>query len=385
MHLRPLVVLWLAALLTSCGSVRDGRPEAVSFASTKNASRELRQRISTSVRALAEKRQDRFDLLLISGGGRNGAWGAGVLTGWRENKATPRPRDFDIVTGVSTGALMASFAFLGDRTVPLGSKGEEISTDEALRQAYTTTTKDDLLYPRFLLGAIVSGDAFNGSEPFQRLIERYLTDEVIDRVAEEGEKGRLLYVGTTNMDVGRFAIWDMVDIARRRDYALYRTVILASASVPLLFPPVEIDGFLHADGGVREQLFLRDVLLPFCDTLNETYRDGGRPELAIHVLVNGVIGAPPAVVQPTIVDMAERSLIILLDESLIEDLRDASVAADTVGADFELAYLPHADNPPGQVIDFDPVVMRVLYDKGLAWGRSHRWVQRPPSVGAIGR
>jgi Patatin-like phospholipase len=379
-----LSIVLLVFLGASCVSSREGRPEDTGFAPTEVASRELARRLSVSVRDLAAQDRERFDLLLISGGGRNGAWGAGVLRGWREHPQHPRPHQFDIVTGVSTGALMASFAFLGERDVPLGPQGTLISTDEALRMAYTQTTSDDLLYPRFALGALLYGSAFNGAEPFVKLLERFLTDDVIDLVAEEGKSGRLFYVGTTNLDVGRFAIWDMVDLARRGEYELYRTVIRASAAVPLLFPPVEIEGFLHADGGVREQLFLRDVLIPFRDTLEAQHRGEARPELAIHVLVNGVIGAPPAVVQPSIPEMVERSLIILLDESLIEDLRDANAVCDSVDARFGLAYLPHADNPPGQVIDFDPEIMRELYQKGLAWGRSHRWVDKPPSVGAVG-
>ncbi|MEZ6194694.1 MAG: patatin-like phospholipase family protein [Planctomycetota bacterium] len=380
-----ILLLIVATLGTGCVNNRTTAPDLEACREAEAEAGRMKERMQQKLLRLAQRRPDRLEVLLLSGGGRNGAWGAGVLEGWRRHPDHPRPARFDLVTGVSTGALMATFAFLGDRELPCGEDGALLPADEALRLAYTTTTREDVLYSRFLPNALLFGDALNDAEPLERLLERYLPDAVIDLVAEEGESGRQLFVGTTNLDCGRFAIWDMVELARERRYDTYRTVVRASAAVPLVFPPVEIDGFLHADGGIRKQLFVRDVFEPFCRTLLEREDGRPRPRLVINVLVNGPIGVPSEVVRASIADVAERALVILLDEALIDDLALVSRATENVGAEFRLAYLPDEDVPPGLVTDFDPEVMRSLHALGAAWAASREWLEEPPSLGSVGR
>jgi predicted acylesterase/phospholipase RssA len=141
--------------------------------------------------------EEKIDLLVLSGGGSHGAWGAGVLRGWRENTANPRPRKFQVVTGVSTGALLATYAFLA-----------EPADDDLLEEAYATCKTSDIYKKKFILSALFSDSLYN-SKPLSKRIEKYITPATIDRVALAGQEGRRLYVGTINHDTGRLVIWDL--------------------------------------------------------------------------------------------------------------------------------------------------------------------------------
>ena len=167
-------------------------------------------------------------LLAISGGGEEGAFGAGLLVGWSEHGGRPQ---FNIVTGTSAGALAAPFAFLGS------------DFDWALERMYTTTIEQDVATKRFLVEA-VTGDALMDSAPLYRMITRYIDDRILGRIAEEYGKGRLLLISTTNLDLGKLVIWNIGAIAASdhpRRLEVVRKIILASAAVPGIFPPVMID------------------------------------------------------------------------------------------------------------------------------------------------
>ena len=192
----------------------------------------------------------RHNYLITSGGGGDGAFGAGLLAGWTE--AGMRP-EFQIVTGISTGALMAPFAFLGP------------DYDPVLREIYNGFSTKDLVTLRGPL-QIARGDAVMSTAPLRRKIAQYIDDDVIARIAAEGRRGRSLLVGTTNLDAGRPVIWDITRIAASgstRAASLIHDVILASASIPGVFPPVRIEveanarrfDEMHVDGGVTAQLF----------------------------------------------------------------------------------------------------------------------------------
>ena len=192
--------------------------------------------------------------LSLSGGGANGAFGAGFLNGWTSTGTRPV---FKIVTGVSTGALMAPFAFLGP------------SHDTALREFYTTTSSRDI----FIVGSLfslaaraLSGEALADTGPLVALIEQHVDAELVRRVAEAHARGRRLYIGTVDLDAQRFVVWNMGLIAsssRPEALELFRQVMLASASIPIAFPPVffdvEADGQrfdeMHVDGGVGARVF----------------------------------------------------------------------------------------------------------------------------------
>jgi predicted acylesterase/phospholipase RssA len=191
------------------------------------------------------------DYLVLSGGGGNGAFGAGLLAGWTAHGSRP---EFQIVSGVSTGALIAPFAFLGP------------AYDGTLRDVYTRYSTEDLVESRSLL-SIVRGDAALSTARLRALIAHYLDDAVIAAIAAEGARGRSLFVGTTNLDAGRPVVWDITRIAAHGTPAareLIYDVILASTAIPGAFPPVmiqvEAHGLrydeMHVDGGVTSQLFL---------------------------------------------------------------------------------------------------------------------------------
>ena len=189
--------------------------------------------------------------LAVSGGGANGAYGVGILLGW--TAAGTRP-EFALVTGISTGALIAPFAFLGPEY------------DARLKEAYTSMTTKDIAKPRSALGTLNS-DAATDTAPLKAHIARYVDQEVIDAIAREFRRGRRLFIGTTNLDAIRPVFWNIgyIAVSGRPDAGdLIRTILLASASIPAVFPPqyipVEAGGKrydeIHVDGGAVAQAFL---------------------------------------------------------------------------------------------------------------------------------
>jgi predicted acylesterase/phospholipase RssA len=223
--------------------------------------------------------------LALSGGGSHGAYGAGVLIGWTD--AGTRP-EFDVVTGISTGALTATAVFLGPEY------------DDALRM-YTKVTNKDIFKSRGLL-AVLLKDSMYDSAPLRAIIAKQIDDKVIQAVAREYAKGRRLFIGTVNLDAQAFTIWNMGLIAssdRPDKLERYRDVILASASVPVVFPPVyipvEVGGEtyrqMHVDGGAREMIFFPQFIQNFDKALAEAGFSRADVHGEIYVLFNGRIAA----------------------------------------------------------------------------------------------
>ena len=211
--------------------------------------------------------------LVVSSGGVEGAFGAGLLVGW--TAAGTRP-EFQLVTGVSAGAMIAPFAFLGP------------AYDGALREIYSSYSSSDLVERRGVFEAL-AGDAVMDTAPLRRLIDRYLGDEEIARIAAEGRKGRKLLIGTTNLNAARPMVWDLTKIAGSgapNARQLIGDVILASSSIPGVFPPVRISvaagevcyDELHVDGGVTAQLFLAPAGLDW-KRVAERFQVRGLPQV----------------------------------------------------------------------------------------------------------
>src|SRR5215471_2017456 len=186
--------------------------------------------------------------LAISGGGDDGAFGAGLLVGWSDRGDRP---EFDVVTGVSTGSLSAPFVFLGR------------AYDPQLKAVYTETNANDVFQKNAPLISALTGDSLTSNAPLRAMIARRLDDEMVRKIAEEYSKGRLLFILTTNLDQARPVIWNIGAIAssgnpKARDLII--DVLLASASIPAVFPPVTLDGErhqeMHVDGGTVAQAFL---------------------------------------------------------------------------------------------------------------------------------
>ncbi len=314
------------------------------------------------------------DMLVLSGGGSHGAWGAGVLRGWRENTDNPRPRTFRIVTGVSTGALLATYTFLG-----------ETNDDELLESAYTHIQTTDIYRNKFLLFALFS-DSFKSAAPLKRTIAKYIDTNTLNRVAAAAREGRQLYVGTANLDTGRLVIWDLTKIAadesNPRRLELYRNVVFASASIPIAVPPVDIDGNLYSDGGVRAQLFFQGHLTPAARKLASVGKSAGG-HLRVHVIVNGQLGVQTNCVWDCLTDasfekgIAPRVLEMMLDANANGDLYRihdfCNAIADTTGhkTDFRWCSIPSDYPVLYSSYDFLPDQMKALYDAGREFGRTN--------------
>jgi hypothetical protein len=226
----------------------------------------------------------RLALLALSGGGARGAFGAGLLTGWTRSGTRPR---FAAVTGISTGALMGTFAFLGPQY------------DGELERFYTATTDADIFADRGVSGLL--RDAVKDSGPLKRLIERTMDERILDAVAGEHHRGRRFLVGTTNLDSARLVVWDMGAIAasgRPDRQQRFRDVLLASASVPMVFPPVyfpvEWEGKtywqMHVDGGAAVIVFLSGFVIDELNRMTGLKAERGDAAVDFYIVLNDVLG-----------------------------------------------------------------------------------------------
>ena len=180
------------------------------------------------------------NILLMTGGGSKGAWGAGFINGWREDHEIP----VDMITGVSSAAVAATFVYLDDT--------------EGLKDLYLKTTTRDFYRKKFFLFAIFSDSLYSTRVQKKYLKKHILTEEVLKKVAEKSKdtQAPVLCVGTTNINTGKFVMWDLAQIAGDGKFSLYRDVVQASIAFPILFPPVKIDGQHYVDGGLKHNIFV---------------------------------------------------------------------------------------------------------------------------------
>ena len=315
----------------------------------------------------------RYPHLALSGGGPNGAFGAGFLNGWTKTGTRPV---FKIVTGVSTGALMAPFAFLGPKY------------DDALREFYTTTTSADVFTPsRNLLRQLLAGEALADTGPLAALIAKHVDRAFLEQIANAHQHGRRLYVGTVDLDSQRFVVWNMGLIAVKGDAAaldLFRKVVLASASVPVAFPPVffEVDvqgqryDEMHVDGAVAANVFYNGGVFSAAAARKRAGTDNGREE--IFVIHNGQLGPVAAVTPRTLRGIALRTLDSAAKSAVVGDLFRIYAASLHEDAGFQWITMPDGIEINGTEF-FDPVKMRHLYDVGYQAARAETvWTTLPP-------
>ncbi|MHC4350749.1 MAG: patatin-like phospholipase family protein [Planctomycetota bacterium] len=310
-------------------------------------------------------------LLAISGGGANGAFGAGLLCGWTE--AGDRP-EFAYVTGVSTGALIAPFAFLGQEY------------DDTLREVYTTLKTDDLIEKRGLLTAIGS-DAFADTDGLKEMIAAHIDEELLEAIAREHRRGRRLYVGTTNLDLMQPVMWSISHIADSGDpkaLQLVRDLLLASASIPGAFPPVyfEVEAAgerydeMHVDGGAAAQVFL----YPLSYDMEAELKEAGvnTEDMRGYVIRNSRLKPHWEEVEPKVFSIVGRSVSALIRSQGVGDLYQIYLGALRDKIDFNLAYIPDDfDLTPREA--FDPEYMQALFDVGFEMARSgYPWEKQPP-------
>jgi hypothetical protein len=308
-------------------------------------------------------------LLAISGGGDNGAFGAGVLVGWSENRTRP---SFKIVTGISTGALIAPLAFVGPEYDPL------------LAEMYTTIDQTDIFEKRPVLAGLVS-DALADSKPLQNLIAKYVDANLVGRIAEESRRGRALVIVTTNLDAGVPVIWNIGAIAesgRPEAIGLIRKILLASASIPGFFPPVMFDVTvngvahqeMHVDGGASMQTFLYPAALQVRKIPNG---GGSRPRTA-YVIRNGRLTQGWDEVARSTPAIATRAVATLTTNSGVGDLYRIYALAKRDGVRLQLAYIGDDFEQPHSA-EFDRQYMVTLFEYGRAKARSgYPWRGAPP-------
>lgn len=312
--------------------------------------------------------------LAISGGGENGAFAAGLLAGWTESGKRP---EFSVVTGVSAGALVAPFAFLGPEY------------DDVLALVSAELEAGDVFEKRRLLRAIRT-DAMATTEPLQSLIAKYVDQEVVERIAAEYRKGRGLNIGTTNLDAMRPVIWRIGAIANSghpEALNLIRQIMLASASIPGAFPPViipvdydgEVYDELHVDGGAASQVFLYPIGLD----LDEVHRRLAVPGTSkVYVIRNSRIEPKYEQLENKLFPIAGRSIASLVRTQGIGDIYRIFLEACRDRLDFNLAYIPadFVEEPSG---DFDTGYMQALFDMAHERAKAgYPWDKLPPELEA---
>ncbi|MFC1576346.1 patatin-like phospholipase family protein [Candidatus Omnitrophota bacterium] len=348
-----------------------------------------------------------YPVLAVSGGSANGAFGAGLLNGWTKHGSRPK---FKVVTGISTGSLIAPAAFLGEEY------------DAAMKKFFTTSSTKDILKQRGPVRGFFAG-SFTTNRPLARIIKENYDKKLISDVAREHKKGRRLYIGTTNLDTQRMVLWNMGKIALAGDDAaikLFQNVILASTSIPVLFPPVffdvEVDGEMfeemHVDGSaVAQAFFLYGVLSGFREaamkegTFNDKAKKTSRisrikdviagvdrskedtvskVKVRLYVIRNGYLQPKWNPTKVNVPSIAGRSVETMINAQAMGDVVRLYAVAKDRGHDFNLAHIPVEFDLHAKEM-FDPEDMTRLFD--MAYEKAsggYPWSKAPYAMAKLG-
>ena len=313
--------------------------------------------------------------LAVSGGGDAGAFGSGLLNGWSATGTRPT---FKLVTGISTGALIAPFAFLGPKY------------DARLKDFYTTLGPKDIVEPRSLI-AVLTNDALADNRPLWNRVAKEVDRALLDEIAAEYEKGRLLLVATSDLDSRQAVIWNMTKIASSRDpraLDLFRTVMVTSAAIPGAFPPtmidVEADGKayqeMHVDGGAMAQVFLYP---PSLRSAKGTVKASPVVrERRAYIIRNSRLDPEWAQIDRRTMSISGRAITSLINTQGIGDLYRIYATTQRDKVDFNLAYIGKEFDAP-HPHEFDTEYMRKLYDYAYAKAvKGYPWQKFPPGLAA---
>lgn len=386
MRARAVIALSLALLAVGCATApRNGVPQTLADAAAVEGYSDIRfwgdaepERLDHMAATALDQRRKALGheltsgkFLALSGGGSDGAFGAGLLAGWTAHGDRP---EFDMVTGISTGAIIAPFAFLGPRY------------DGWLERFYTAYRTDDLLSFSFVAG-IFGGGGVADSTPLQKLIARFVTPAFLDEIAGEYRKGRRLLVGTTNFDAQRPVVWDLSAIAasgRPGSLELFRKIMLASASVPLIFPPVRIDVVadgkryqeLHVDGSITAPVFF---LPPQIRLRSVDRKFNIAPNRELYVIRNGKVDPLYAVVPDDLISLTNRAFLTMSKSQTAGELLRLCLAARRDNVTFRLAHIPADFSAQSQEL-FDRNYMTSLFRAGFALGQKGAAWQESPGL-----
>ncbi|MGI9421973.1 MAG: patatin-like phospholipase family protein, partial [Hyphomicrobiaceae bacterium] len=270
---------------------------------------------------------------------------------------------------------IAPFAFLGS------------AYDRQLKEIYTLYSTKDILRPQVLAG-LTGGSAISSTEPLKKLIARYVDRKLITAIAREHAKGRRLLVGTTNIDAERPVVWDMGRIAQlgsQKSVSLFRSILLASAALPGLFPPVYVkvtaDGQsfeeMHVDGGTTENAFLLPVHL---DLSAIDRKRGRRPVRRLYIITNDKTGPSPETTKSTALGIAGRSIATLIKQQTQGDLIKLYLRARSNRISYNLVSIPASFHAKGKE-PFDKAYMRKLFKLGFETAKSKlKWRNKPSGI-----
>ena len=310
--------------------------------------------------------------LAISGGGPDGAFGAGLLVGWSATGLRPQ---FAIVSGISTGALIAPFAFLGP------------DYDTQLKEIYTKYSTKDLVTKRGLLQGLTS-DAMSDTALLRNLIAQYIDDEMVQAIGDEYRKGRELNIGTTNLDAKRSVIWDIGRIAASgmpKAKELIQDIMLASASIPVLFPPVMIEveakgkryDEMHVDGGATSQMFFYPLGVDWT-LVKEKLEIKGMPR--VYMIRNSKLEPEWETIDRSVQPIAISSIESLIRTQGIGDMYRIYLDAMHDGLEYNLAHIPKNFNEQPKEL-FDQEYMKKLFDLGYEMAKQgYPWKTSPPGI-----
>lgn len=321
-----------------------------------------------------------LSLLALSGGGNDGAFGAGILNGWSEKGSRP---PFALVTGISTGALIAPLAFLGQEY------------DQELRDLFTKTNTDKILLADLwtFLSGLTGGLSLTDSSPFAERIRQTYTPVLLDQIAAEHRKGRRLFIGTTNLEAQRGVIWNMGAIANSSNpnrHELFHKVIQASAAIPGVFEPVFIDveiggkrySEIHVDGGVTSQVMLYPIQLSRAAV--NSFKTS-KITRNLYIIRNAKVSAEYAPLDPGLFAIGARSVETLIKNNGVGDLYRLYLGALEDGTTYYQIHIPASFDRPSQEL-FDPAYMSALFETGRELGyKAQSWDRAPPGLVPIGK
>jgi hypothetical protein len=371
-----VLLLGTMATLAGCASLGPELPTAT----REEAYREMRPGIRTldadgrfevlpssvvAQRLEARLGNQRLSILALSSGGATGAFGAGALAGLTRSAMRS---EFSVVTGVSAGALLAPFAFLGPEW------------DAEMTTIYTGAVTHDLLRRR-VLGSVFGSSVYSGV-PLRRLIDRYADERLIAAVAAQAARGRLLLVATTDFATGEPVIWDLGSVALYGGAdakELFRSILLASASVPGMFPPVRVQ-FRTADG-VREELHVDGgVTVPFfiAPTLQDLPSAGaGTQSALVRIIIDGRLRDFPYAAHANAYSIFRRSVSAGLNNLTRTTLEWSVETSRLRGISLEYAAIPPS-YPLQRAFDFDPDQQRALFEYAASCAQAGRfWIRAP--------
>lgn len=360
------IIAVLAIALSACSFVAPRRapiPAALADIAIIEASTTLRYwgddpHFASSHTMVKPGADGRVDFLTLSGGGINGAYGAGYLVGWSQSGQRP---DFEVVTGISVGAIMAPLAFLGPQY------------DGRLRDVFSSLTESSNPAADFI-SAVFGAPSILSNAPVLGAIRRVVDDHVLEEIGKAHRQGRRLYIGTTNLDAQRPVVWDIGAIANSNlpnRLQLVHNIILASAAVPGVFPPVLVDvsaqgerfNELHVDGGVTQQ-----VLLMPGGYGNSGHNGASR----LYVIFNGVVEPTRETVQISSMSLLERAVPTMLKYLGRANLAELANSARAGGMSFRITAIPAAF-PESTSVFGSPAWLSLLFDYGVESGKVGAW------------